>query len=56
MIFNTLLLSKLNRWFCETPFVPTKSTKLYLKHLLGLYLVSLRLQLLRRRRLSRSMS
>jgi len=24
IIFNTLLLSKLNRWFCETPFVPTK--------------------------------
>ena len=23
--FNTLLSSKLKRWFCETPFVPTKS-------------------------------
>ena len=28
MIFNTLLLSKLKRWFWETPFVPTyKSSK-----------------------------
>jgi len=25
MIFNTLLLSKLKRWFWETPFVPTSS-------------------------------
>jgi len=22
-IFNTLLSSKLRRWFCETPFIPT---------------------------------
>jgi len=26
MIFNTLLLSKLKRWFWETPFVPTRAT------------------------------
>ena len=27
MIFNTLLLSKLNRWYCETPFVPTMNAR-----------------------------
>jgi len=26
IIFNTLLSSKLKRWFWETPFVPTKKT------------------------------
>jgi len=26
MIFNTLLLSKLKRWFWETPFVPIEMT------------------------------